>query len=107
VYLARRDWVTKNKDLVVNFNALLMRTMNYFLDNPEKAVDLAKAKIPELATVDRDKSIQTIVVLRPTRSRTGLFDVEDMQKYVPLAVKAGLVKGLDPTRRSSMRPSTS
>jgi len=71
VYLARRDWVTKNKDLVVNFNALLMRTMNYFLDNPEKAVDLAKAKIPELATVDRDKSIQTIAVLRPTRSRTG------------------------------------
>ena len=70
--------------------------MNYFLDNPEKAVDIAKAKIPELATVDRDKSIQTIVVLRPTRSRTGLFDVEDMQKYVPLAVKAGLVKGQTP-----------
>jgi len=98
VYLARRDWVTKNRDLVVNFDALLMKTMNFFLDNPEKAVDIAKAKIPELASVDRDKSIQTIVVLRPTRSRTGLFDVEDMQKYVPLAVKAGLVKGLDPAK---------
>jgi ABC-type nitrate/sulfonate/bicarbonate transport system substrate-binding protein len=98
VYLARRDWVTKNRDLVVNFDALLMKTMNYFLDNPDKAVDIAKAKIPELATVDRDKSIQTIIVLRPTRSRTGLFDVEDMQKYVPLAVKAGLVKGLDPAK---------
>ena len=98
VYLARRDWVNKNRDLVVNFNALLMRTMNFFLDNPDKAIDIAKAKIPELATVDREKSIATIVVLRPTRSRTGLFDVEDMQKYVPLAVKAGLVKGLDPAK---------
>src|SRR5262249_23377333 len=98
VYLARRDWVTKNKDLVVNFDALLMKTMNFFLDNPDKAVDIAKAKIPELPTVHPDKSIQTIVVLRPTRSRTGLFDVEDMQKYVPLAVKAGLVKGLDPAK---------
>jgi ABC-type nitrate/sulfonate/bicarbonate transport system substrate-binding protein len=98
VYLARRDWVTKNRDLVVNFDALLMKTMNFFLDNPDKAVDIAKARIPELATVDREKSIQTIVVLRPTRSRTGLFDIEDMQKYVPLAVQAGLVKGLDPTK---------
>ena len=98
VYLARRDWVTKNRDLVVNFNALLMKTMNFFLDNPEKAVDIAKARIPELSAVDRDKSIQTIIVLRPTRSRTGLFDVEDMQKYVPLAVQAGLVKGLDPAK---------
>jgi len=96
VYLARRDFVTKNRDLVVGFNAMLMKTMNFYLDNPDKAVDLAKAKIPELAGVDREKSIQGIVVLRPTRSRTGLFDLDDMQKYVPLAVKAGLVKGLDP-----------
>ena len=98
VYLARRDFVTKNRDLVVGFNAMLMKTMNFYLDNPDKAVDLAKAKIPELAGVDREKSIQGIVVLRPTRSRTGLFDLDDMQKYVPLAVKAGLVKGLDPSK---------
>jgi NitT/TauT family transport system substrate-binding protein len=98
VYLARRDWVTKNRDTVINFTALLMKTMNWFLDNPDKAVDIAKARIPELSGVDRDKSIQTIVTLRPTRNRTGLFDVEDMQKYVPLAVKAGLVKGLDPAK---------
>jgi NitT/TauT family transport system substrate-binding protein len=98
VYLARRDFVTKHRDLVVAFNAMLMKTMHFILDNPDRAVDLAKAGIPELSGIDRDKSIQTIVTLRPTRSRTGLFDVEDVQRYVPLAVKAGLVKGLDPAK---------
>jgi NitT/TauT family transport system substrate-binding protein len=98
VYLARREWVTKNRDLAVSFDALIMKAMNFFLDNPDKAVDIAKAHIPELGTIDRDKSIQTIIVLRPTRSRTGLFDIEDMQRYVPLAVKAGLVKGLDASK---------
>jgi ABC-type nitrate/sulfonate/bicarbonate transport system substrate-binding protein len=103
VYLARRDFVTKNRDLIVAFDAMLMRTMSFILDNPDKAVDLAKARIPELAGIDRDKAIQTIITLRPTRSRTGLFDVEDMQRYVPLAVKAGLVKGLDPARFDASR----
>ncbi|HXJ78215.1 MAG TPA: ABC transporter substrate-binding protein [Candidatus Methylomirabilis sp.] len=98
VYLAKRDFVTKNRDTIVNFDVLLMKAVSFYLDNPDKAVDLARARIPELAAIDRDKSIQSIIVLRPTRSRTGLFDLEDMQKYVPLAVKAGLVKGLDPAK---------
>jgi NitT/TauT family transport system substrate-binding protein len=96
VYVAKRDFMAKNRDLIVNFTAMLMKAMTFYLDSPEKAVDIAKARIPELAGVDREKSIQSILVIRPTRSRTGLFDVEDMQKYVPLAVRAGLVKGLDP-----------
>jgi NitT/TauT family transport system substrate-binding protein len=98
VYLARRDFVVKNRDLVIAFNAMLMKTMAFYLDHPDQAVDIAKARIPELAAVDREKAIQTIMVLRPTRSRTGLFDLDDVQKYVPLAVKAGLVKGLDPAK---------
>ena len=98
VYLAKREFVTKNRDAIVAFDALLMKAVSAYMDNPEKSVDLAKAKIPELAALDREKSIQSIIVLRPTRSRTGLFDLDDMQKYVPLAVKAGLVKGLDPAK---------
>ena len=96
VYLAKRDFVTKNRDLMISFSTMLMKTMHFYLDHPDQAVDIAKARIPELAAVDREKSIQLITVLRPTRSRTGLFDLDDVQKYVPLAVKAGLVKGLDP-----------
>jgi ABC-type nitrate/sulfonate/bicarbonate transport system substrate-binding protein len=98
VYLAKREFVTKNRDVIVNFNALVMKAVSFYVNNPEKAVDLAKARVPELAALDRDKSIQNIIVLRPTRSQTGLFNLEDVQKYVPLAVKAGLVKGLDPAQ---------
>jgi NitT/TauT family transport system substrate-binding protein len=95
VYLAKRAFVTKNRDLIVAFCAMLVKTMPFYLDQPEQAVDVAKARFPELAAVDREKAIQGIVVNRPTRSRTGLFNVDDMKTYVPLAVKAGLVKGLD------------
>lgn len=98
VYLAKRDFVEKHRDLVVAFDAMLMKTMIFMLDHPDQAVDIAKARIPQLAAVDREKSIQSIIALRPTRSRTGLFDLEGMQKYVPLAVKAGLVKGVDPDK---------
>ncbi len=96
VYLAKREFVTKHRDLVVAFCAMLMKAMAFYVDHPDQAVDVAKARIPELAAVDREKAIQTIVVIRPTRSRTGLFDLDDVKKYVPLAVKAGLIKGLDP-----------
>jgi NitT/TauT family transport system substrate-binding protein len=94
--LAKRDFVTKNRDLAIAFDAMLMKTMTFYLDHPDQAVDIAKAKIPELASVDREKSIQALNTLKPTRSRTGLFDLDALQKYVPLAVKASLVKGLDP-----------
>lgn len=97
-YLAKRNFVTKNRDLVISFDAMLMKTMNWYLDHPDQAVDIAKERIPELASLDREKSIQALNTLRPTRSRTGLFDLEGVRKYVPLAVQAGLVKGLDPSK---------
>jgi len=103
VYLCRRDYATKHRDVVINFSAMLLKTMAFYLDHPEQVVDIAKARIPELAALDREKSIQTLLVLRPTRSRTGLFNQEDMQRYVPLAVKAGLVKGLDPSKFDASR----
>jgi hypothetical protein len=82
---------------------MLVKTMAFYLDNPDQVVDIAKARIPELAALDREKAIQTLIVLKPTRSRTGLFNQEDMQRYVPLAVKAGLVKGLDPNKFDASR----
>jgi ABC-type nitrate/sulfonate/bicarbonate transport system substrate-binding protein len=101
--LAKRDFVTKNRDLIISFDAMLMKTMNFYLDHPDQAVDIAKARIPELADLDREKSIQSLNTLRPTRSRTGLFDLDALQKYVPLAVEAGLVKGLDPGKFDASR----
>jgi NitT/TauT family transport system substrate-binding protein len=103
VYLAKRDFVNKNRDLIISFNAMQMKTMAFFLDYPDQAVDIAKARIPELAGADREKSIQGIISLRPNRSRTGLFDIDEMQKYVPLALRAGLVKGLDPGKFDASR----
>ena len=96
VLLAKRDFVTKNRDLIVAFNAMLLKAMTFYLNQPDQAVDIAKARIPELASADREKSIQSIIVSRPIRSLTGLVDLDEIQKYVPIAVKAGLVKGLDP-----------
>jgi ABC-type nitrate/sulfonate/bicarbonate transport system substrate-binding protein len=96
LYLAKREFVTKHRDQVVAFCAVLMKSMAFYLDHPDQAVDIAKARIPELAAVDREKAIQAIVVSRPTRGRTGLFDLDEIRKYVPLGVKAGLIKGLDP-----------
>ncbi len=103
VYLATRDFVTKNRDVVVAFCAMLMKTMAFYLDHPDQAVDIAKARIPELAAVDRDKAIQAIALIKSTRSRTGLFDLNDVKRYVPLAVKAGLIKGLDPAKFDASR----
>jgi NitT/TauT family transport system substrate-binding protein len=98
VYLAKREWVTRNRDVVVGFNAMLMKAMTFYLNHPDQAVDIAKARIPELASADREKAIQSIIVSRPTRSLNGLIDPGDIQKYLPLAVKAGLIKGVDPAR---------
>jgi ABC-type nitrate/sulfonate/bicarbonate transport system substrate-binding protein len=103
VYLAKREFATKNRDQVVAFCALLTKAMAFYLDHPDQAVDIAKARIPELAAVERDKAIQTIRLIGPTRSRTGLFDLDDIKRYVPLAVKAGLIKGLDPARFDASR----
>ena len=94
--LAKRDFVTKQRELAIAFDAMLMKTMIFYLDHPAEAIDVAKAKIPELAAVDKEKAVAALNTLAPTRSRTGLFDLDALQKYVPLAVKAGLVKGLDP-----------
>jgi ABC-type nitrate/sulfonate/bicarbonate transport system substrate-binding protein len=98
IYLAKRDYVTKNRDLIIAFDAMLLKTMTFYLNHPDQAVDIAKTRIPELAGVDRDKSIESVIVSRPTRSLTGLTDLEEIQRYVPLAVKAGLVKNLDPSK---------
>jgi ABC-type nitrate/sulfonate/bicarbonate transport system substrate-binding protein len=95
VFLAKREFVTKNPDLVIAFNAMLMKTMTFYLNYPDQAVDVAKARIPELASVDREKSIQSIITSRPTRSLTGLIDPDEIQRYLPVAVKAGLIKGID------------
>lgn len=103
VYLAKREYLTRHREVVINFCAMLLKTMAFYLDHPDQVVDIAKARIPELAALDREKSIQTLIVLKPTRSRTGLFNQEDMQRYVPLAVKAGLVKGLDPNKFDASR----
>lgn len=98
VYLARREFVTRHPELVIAFDAMLMKTMAFYLDHPDQAVDIAKTRIPELASVDREKSIQSIIISRPTRSRTGLINPDEIQKYLPIALKAGLVKGLDPSK---------
>lgn len=98
VYLAKREFVTKNPELVVAFNAMLLKTMTFYLNHPDQAVDIAKARIPELGSVDREKSIQSIIISRPTRSLTGLVNPDDIQKYLPIALKAGLVKGLDSSK---------
>lgn len=98
VYLAKRDFVTKNPELVIAFNAMLLKAMTFYLTHPDQAVDIAKARIPELASADREKSIQSIIVSRPTRSLTGLIDLDDIQRYLPVALKAGVVKGVDPNK---------
>jgi ABC-type nitrate/sulfonate/bicarbonate transport system substrate-binding protein len=98
VYLAKRDWVAKHPEVVTAFTAMLLKAMTFYLHHPEQAIDVAKAQVPELAAADREKGIQSIVVSRPTRSLNGLIDPSDVQKYLPTAVKAGLVKGVDPAR---------
>ncbi len=98
IYLAKREFVTKNQELVINFNAMLLRTMTFYLNHPDQAVDIARARIPELASVDREKAIQSIIVSRPTRSLTGLTDLDEIKRYLPVAVKAGLIKGVDPSK---------
>jgi len=98
VYLAKRDFVTKHPELAIAFNAMLLKAMTFYMTYPDRAVDLAKALIPELASADRETSIQNIIVTRPTRSLTGLSDPDAMHKYLPLALKAGLIKGVDPNK---------